>query len=77
MRFEEAARFRDQLKALESMRARQQVVFDDEIDRDVLGLARADDEACCSVLEVREGRLLGKKHHFLGGVMESSNEDVF
>ncbi|MCH2662020.1 excinuclease ABC subunit UvrC, partial [bacterium] len=77
MRFEEAARFRDQLKALESMRARQKVVFDDEIDRDVLGLARADDEACCSVLEVREGRLLGKKHHFLGGVMESSNEDVF
>ena len=77
MRFEKAARFRDQLKALESMRARQKVVFDDEIDRDVLGLARADDEACCSVLEVREGRLLGKKHHFLGGVMESSNEDVF
>ena len=77
MRFEEAARFREQLKALESMRARQKVVFDDEIDRDVLGLARADDEACCSVLEVREGRLLGKKHHFLGGVMESSNEDVF
>ena len=77
MRFEDAARFRDQLKALESMRARQKVVFDDEIDRDVLGLARADDEACCSVLEVREGRLLGKKHHFLGGVMESSNEDVF
>ena len=77
MRFEDAARFRDQLKALESMRARQKVVFDDEIERDVLGLASADDEACCSVLEVREGRLLGKKHHFLGGVMESSNEDVF
>ena len=43
MRFEKAARFRDQLKALESMRARQKVVFDDEIDRDVLGLARVDD----------------------------------
>ena len=77
MRFEKAARFRDQLMALESMRARRKVVFDDEIDHDVLGLARADDEACCSVLEVREGRLLGKKHHFLGGVMESSNEVVF
>ena len=77
MRFEKAARFRDQLKALELMRARQKVVFDDEIDRDVLGLARVDDEACCSVLEVREGRLLGKKHHFLGGVMESSDEEVF
>ncbi|MEE3258853.1 MAG: excinuclease ABC subunit UvrC [Candidatus Latescibacterota bacterium] len=73
MRFEKAARCRDQLKALESMRARQKVVFDDQVDRDVLGVARNDDEACCSVLEIREGRLLGKKHHFLGGVMDSSD----
>ena len=76
MRYEKAARFRDQLKALESMRARQKVVFNDNIDRDVLGLTRSDDEACCSVLEIREGRLLGKKHHFLGGVMESSDEEI-
>ena len=77
LRYEKAARYRDQLKALESMRARQKVVFDDELDRDVLGISRNDDEACCSVLEVREGRLLGKKHHFLGGVMESSDEEIF
>lgn len=76
MRFEKAARYRDQLRALESMRARQKVVFDDAVDRDVLGIARHGDEACCSVLEIREGRLLGKKHHFLGGVMESSNEEI-
>ena len=76
MRYEKAARYRDQLKALESMRARQKVVFDDEINRDVLGLTRSDDEACYSVLEIREGRLLGKKHHFLGGVMESSDAEI-
>ena len=39
-------------------------------------MARSDDEACCSVLEIREGRLLGKKHHFLGGVMESSDGEI-
>ena len=76
MRYEKAARFRDQIQALESMRARQKVVLDDQIDRDVLGMARSDDEACCSVLEIREGRLLGKKHHFLGGVMESSDGEI-
>ena len=76
MRYEKAARFRDQIQALESMRARQKVVLDDPVDRDVLGMARSDDEACCSVLEIREGRLLGKKHHFLGGVMESSDGEI-
>ena len=76
LRFEKAAKFRDQLKALESMRARQKVVLDEPIDRDVVALARSDDEACCSVLEIREGRLLGKKHHFLGGIMESEDAEI-
>ena len=76
LQFEKAARYRDQLKALESMQARQKVVMDRPIDRDILAIARNDDEACCSVLEVREGRLLGKKHHFLGGIIESTDRDV-
>ena len=76
LRFEEAAKCRDQLEALESMRARQKVVLDEAVDRDVIGLGRHDDEACCFVLEIREGRLLGKKHHFLSDVMESDDAAV-
>jgi excinuclease ABC subunit C len=76
LRFEKAAKCRDQLGALESMRARQKVVLDEPVDRDVVALARSDDEACCSVLEIREGRLMDKKHHFLGGVMESTDEEI-
>jgi len=76
LQFEKAARYRDQLKALESMQARQKVVMDRPIDRDILAIARNDDEACCSVLEIREGRLLGKKHHFLGGIIDSTDRDV-
>ena len=76
LEFEKAARYRDQLRALESMQARQKVVMDGPIDRDILAIARNDDEACCSVLEVREGRLIGKKHHFLGGIIDSTDSDV-
>ncbi len=76
LQFEKAAHYRDQLQALESMRARQKVVMDGPVDRDILAIARSDDEACCSVLEVREGRLLGKKHHFLGGIMDSTDEEI-
>ena len=74
--FEQAARHRDQIRALELYQSRQKVVLEEKVDRDVVGLARHDDEACCVVLEVREGRLVGEKHHFLSGVMEAADGEV-
>ncbi len=76
LRYEEAGRCRDQLRALESMRARQKAVLDEPVDRDVIGLARHDDEACCCVLEIREGRLMGQKHHILGGVIDAADAEI-
>ena len=74
--FEQAARYRDQLKALRIMQARQKVVLDQAVDRDVIGLARSDEEACCAVLEIREGRLVEQKHHFLSGVMARDDHEI-
>ncbi len=76
LKFERAAQYRNQLHSLESMRARQKVVMDESVNRDIVGVARNDDEACCIVLEVREGRLLGKKHHFLSGTIDSENHEI-
>ena len=76
LRYEQAARYRDQLKALKTMRSRQKVVLEEQVDRDVIGMARSDEDACCAVLEVREGRLLGQKHHFLNGVMTHSDAEI-
>ncbi len=75
-RFEQAARHRDQIRALEHYRSHQAMMLDENVVRDVIGLARHDDEACCTVLEIREGRLVGEKHHFLGGVMESTDAEI-
>ena len=76
LRYEAAARLRDQLASLESMRARQKVFFDDSVDRDVFGLATAGEDACCSVLEIREGRLVGEKHHYLSGHAEIDDSRI-
>ena len=56
--------------------ARQKVVLDQNVNRDVIGLCRSDDEACCTVLEIREGRLLAQKHHFLNGIIEHTDADI-
>jgi len=76
LKFEVAGRCRDQIEALEVYQHRQKMVLEEQIDRDIIGLARHDDEACCTVLEVREGRVVGDKHHFLGGVIEANDAEI-
>ncbi|MBI2951852.1 excinuclease ABC subunit UvrC [bacterium] len=76
LRFEEAAEIRDRLASLESVTHRQKVVSADVSDWDAVAIAREDEEACGVVMEVRNGRLLGRKNYFLGGVMESPDSEV-
>ncbi|MBL7191879.1 excinuclease ABC subunit C [bacterium] len=70
LRFEEAARLRDQRKAIEDFAARQAILFLDNLDRDILGLARTDDDGCVALMKVRQGRMLGREHFYLKGVAE-------
>jgi excinuclease ABC subunit C len=62
-RFEEAARLRDQIAAVERTIERQQIVGERPVDRDVFGLARKGGEACVQVLLVREGRVVGTQDY--------------
>lgn len=76
MMFEEAARTRDRLEKIRDYNARQKVVTEDLTDRDVVAFAREDDDAAAVILKIREGRLVGKRHHYLNGVLNSAEEDV-
>jgi excinuclease ABC subunit C len=68
LQFERAAGYKRQIDQLEEIRERQRVSSLGGEDRDVIGLARIGDDACGLILEVREGRMLGKEHHLLGNV---------
>ncbi len=57
--FEEAARLRDRIQAVERTVESQQIVSDNRTPRDVFGLARQGNEAEVQVLHVREGRVVG------------------
>ena len=58
-RFEDAARLRDRIGAVERTVERQQIVGDRRVDRDVFGLARDGGEVELQVLHVRDGRVMG------------------
>jgi excinuclease ABC subunit C len=57
MRFELAAVYRDQLRAIEKVREEQRVVTIDDVDRDVMGFYREGELVELSLLHVRAGKL--------------------
>jgi excinuclease ABC subunit C len=57
MRFEEAAAYRDQLRAVQSVQESQRLVGDKEIDQDVIGLYREGELVEVALMYVRKGRV--------------------
>ena len=74
MSFERAAELRDAVRQLDALERRQQVVDVAGSDRDVVGFARDGAEACGVVLQVREGKLLGREAQFLANLADESDE---
>ncbi|WP_016855295.1 excinuclease ABC subunit UvrC [Halomonas smyrnensis] len=62
LEFEEAARLRDQIQQLRQLQ-RRQFVDTGSGDADVFALASRPGALCISVLAIRQGRLLGARHH--------------
>jgi len=59
LRFEDAARYRDQLSSIEKIQEKQRMVTQ-RGDLDVLGIAVDTSMACVQLLFIRGGRLLGR-----------------
>ena len=68
LRFEDAARLRDQIRAVERTLERQSVVLPKGRDIDVLGVAQAPEGLALGVLFVRGGLLLDGRHFFWPGL---------
>ncbi|NET31625.1 MAG: excinuclease ABC subunit UvrC [Cyanothece sp. SIO1E1] len=70
LNFEHAARLRDQIAGLKTLRADQKVsLSDDTVSRDAIALAADDQRACVQLFQMRAGRLVGR----LGFVAEAQS----
>ncbi len=68
MDFEEAARVRDKLEMLDNYRNSQKMVQADQMDRDVVAVAKEHDDACAALFRIREGKVIGKMHKYISQV---------
>lgn len=75
MRFEDAARYRDQIQAVKQVQTEQRMDVGTE-NRDVVAVLRSKDVAVAMVFFVREGKVVGRDHFFLENAADSSMEQL-
>lgn len=76
LRFEKAAAIRDQIQAIDKVVEKQKVVSADQVDSDVIAMARADGEACVQIFFIRSGKLIGREYFILEGTEEAKDSEV-
>ncbi|MCZ8343653.1 MAG: excinuclease ABC subunit UvrC [Leptospira sp.] len=77
MEYERAQFLKERIEKINSIREKQTVVSIDGADEDILGLARKENEGQILILEVRGGRLEGKKSFPLTGLEYSTEEEIY
>ena len=71
LQFEQAARLRDNLKAMEMLEQNQTVVSESLNDTDAVALTGDERGTLIEVLHARKGRVIGNRHHFLKNTLPS------
>lgn len=76
MDFEQAAVYRDQLKAIDRVVAKQKVFATANTDQDIIAFAREDGDACVQIFFVRYGRLIGREYFLLDNTEDELDENI-
>jgi len=61
-KFETAAKLRDQIRSLDMLKARQNMIMARKVDWDTVSLFLNNETACVNLFKIREGKLVGKEN---------------
>jgi excinuclease ABC subunit C len=75
-KFEEAAHIRNRIDSLEVYSERQKVVSEDLLDKDIVNFVREEDDACAMILNIRDGKVIGKRNFYMDAVEDKSPEEM-
>jgi len=77
LNFEEAARMRDRIQAVERVLEKQRIISTEgQDDQDVIAFASGEDETCAMTFFFRNGKLIGREFFILQGTRDSSPGEV-
>ena len=76
LEFEEAASYRDLLESVRQIAQKQKITDSEGEDRDVIALAKDEQDAVVQVFFVRSGKLIGREHFYMTNVSEDSEGQI-
>ncbi len=77
LHFEKAAEIRDKLEQLKAISNKQKIVSDDFEDRDIIAAAFEGKDSSCSILNIRNGKLVGKRQLKLSIEAGETIEEIY
>jgi excinuclease ABC subunit C len=76
LQFEKDAAIRDQIQAINTVVEKQKVISADQMDSDVVAMAREDGEACVQIFFIRSGKMIGREYFILEGTEDAADQEV-
>lgn len=76
LEFEKAAETRDLLESIRHITSKQQMNKSSAEDRDIIAFAANETDIVVTIFFVREGKLLGREHHYMSGNMQDESAEV-
>jgi len=74
--FERAAALRNQIQAIDRVVEKQKVISSEQMDSDVIAMARSNGEACVQIFFIRAGRMIGREYFILEGTEDEADSEV-
>lgn len=74
--FEEAGEYRDLLISVKQIAQKQKITSQDMDDKDIIGMAKAGEEAVVQVFFIRSGKLIGREHFHFNEVAHDSRSEI-
>ena len=76
LEFEEAIRYRDLYASVKRISERQKITDSDGEDKDIIAMAKDNEDAIVQVFFVRAGKLIGREHFYMTKVSECTNAEI-
>ena len=76
LEFEEAIRYRDLYASVKRISERQKITDSDGEDKDIIAMAKDEEDAIVQVFFVRGGKLIGREHFYMTNVSECQNAEI-
>lgn len=76
LRFEDAAKIRDRIIAIERIQKRQSVFYNDNRNIDIVGFYQEDRQAICLILKMKEGTIINQENYPLTNLEYENRENI-